>query len=81
MITPGKRQKVKTYFLPVQKSKKGQAKLVLFWSKGNATPSPSWFFVGFPQLEGEAQAFLPTQTHPAKSKELFFDAHFAGKPA
>jgi hypothetical protein len=33
-----KRQKVKTYFLPVQKSKKGQAKLALFWRKGEKKP-------------------------------------------
>ncbi|MDR2626316.1 MAG: hypothetical protein LBC37_08295, partial [Zoogloeaceae bacterium] len=31
------RQKVKTYFLPVSYSKKGQAKPALFWSKGKET--------------------------------------------
>jgi hypothetical protein len=28
-------------------SKKGQAKPALFWSKGNETPRPRWFCVGF----------------------------------
>ncbi|MDR2625812.1 MAG: hypothetical protein LBC37_05715 [Zoogloeaceae bacterium] len=33
-----KRQKVKTYFLPVSYSKKGQAELALFWWKSNENP-------------------------------------------
>jgi hypothetical protein len=41
-----RRQKVKPYFLPGQKSKKGQAKLVLFWSKGKETPRPDGFRAG-----------------------------------
>jgi hypothetical protein len=32
-------------------SKTGQAKLALFWSKGNVTPLPDEFCVGFTRFE------------------------------
>ncbi|MDR3157504.1 MAG: hypothetical protein LBU11_00515 [Zoogloeaceae bacterium] len=50
-------------------SKKRQAKLTLFWSKGNETPRPRWFFVGVSRFEGEACfAFKPK---PVRQKRFF----------
>jgi hypothetical protein len=46
-----KRQKVTPLLFAGLISKKGQAKLALFWSKGNVTPLPDGFCLGSTRFE------------------------------
>jgi hypothetical protein len=48
----GVRQKVKTYFLPVQLAKKDRQSLPFFGEKATQPPRPRWFFVVFTRFEG-----------------------------
>jgi hypothetical protein len=52
--------------LPVQKSKKGQAKLALFWSKGKESHSRTGFWWGLRGLKPDF-AWLQTQDEPTRS--------------
>jgi hypothetical protein len=53
-------------------SKKGQAKLALFWSKGNVTPLPDGFCFAL-GLHGLKPGFVwfQTQDKPAKNRVYF----------
>jgi hypothetical protein len=62
--------KSKTPLLADSNSKKGQAKLALFWNKGNETPRPNWFCVGFTQFE--ARLFLASNPKTTRQKEANF---------
>jgi hypothetical protein len=65
--------KSKTPLFASSVSRKGQAKPALSWSKGNETPRPDWFSVGFSGLK--TKLCLQTQIYPAKSRFLLFATH------
>jgi hypothetical protein len=58
-------------------SKKGQAKLALFWNKGNVTPLADGFCVGLHGLK-PGFAWFQTQDNPAKNRVYFLTPPLRG---
>jgi hypothetical protein len=54
--------------LPVQNSKKGQAKLVLFWSKSKGNPRPDGFRLGAIRFEEKAWPDFKLKTNRHKAE-------------
>jgi hypothetical protein len=72
--------KSKTLLFAESDSKKGQAKLVLFWSKGKETPRPDGFRVGIGQTGKKQRLLFDASSFMARRGALSARvAHSGGK--